>query len=121
MKLTINPVGRCSKSNHQQYSTQTEALQVANAYKSTVSFEVYQCPHCGYWELKKKQYESADVSNFLEEPTDPITEAKKLLEDNGYGVIPPEKYHYVFKVLSAFKNLRNELGLVFKDEGEGDK
>lgn len=118
MKLTINPVGRCSKSNHQQYRTQNEAIQVANAYKSTVSFEVYQCPHCGYWELKKKQDESTDVSNFLEEPTDPIADAKKLLEDNGYAVIDPENVNYASKVLMAFKNLRNELGLVRK---EGDK
>lgn len=118
MKLTINPVGRCSKSNHQQYRTQDEALQVANAYKSTVSFDVYQCPHCGYWELKKKQDESSEVTNFFEEPTDPIADAKKLLEENGYGVIEPKNYDYVYKVLRSFKTLRNELGLVSK---EGDK
>ena len=118
MKLTITPVGRCSKSNHQQYRTQTEAIQVANAYKGSVSFDVYQCPHCGYWELKKKQEENSEVSDFLEEQTNPIEEARKLLEKNGYGVIEPQNYDYVYKVLLAFKTLRKELGLVFK---EGDK
>lgn len=118
MKLTITPVGRCSKSNHQQYRTQTEALQVANAYKGSVSFDVYQCPHCGYWELKKKQEENSEVSDFLEEQTNPIEEAIKLLSDNGYWVIEPENVSYATKVLMAFKNLKNELGLVKK---EGDK
>lgn len=116
MKLTINPVGRCSKSNHQQYRTQNEALQVANVYKSSVSFEVYQCPHCGYWELKKKQEESTEVSDFIEEPTDPIADSIKLLSNQGYWVIQPDKVEHAYKILSTFKQLTIDLGL-----SKGDK
>lgn len=119
MSRTINPVGKCSKSNRKQYLTQSDAMQVANSYPN-MNFEVIQCPHCGYWEIKVKttQPDTSSVDTFLDEPTDPIAEAKKLLEDNGYGVIEPKNYDYVYKVLSAFKTLRNELGLVRK---EGDK
>ena len=113
MKLTITPFGICSKSNHKQYRTQNEALQVANAYKSTVSFDVYQCPHCGYWELKKKQEENSEVSDFLEEQTNPIEEAIKLLSDNGYWVIEPQNVKLAHTVLASFKKLREDLGLVY--------
>lgn len=121
MKLTITPVGRCSKSNHQQYRTQTEALQVANAYKGSVSFDVYQCQHCCYWELKKKQEETTEVTNFLEEQTNPIEEAIKLLSDNGYWVIEPHNVKLAHTVLASFKKLREDLGLDYTKKNEAQE
>ena len=122
MSRTITSLGKCPYTNRKQYLTQSDAMQVANSY-SNMNFEVIQCPHCGHWEIKVKtaQPDTSSVDTFLDEQTDPIAEAKKLLEENGYGVIPPENYNYVYKVLMSFKTLRKELGLVFKDEGEGDK
>lgn len=119
MSKTVTSLGKCPYTNRKQYLSQSDALQVAKSYPR-MNFEVIQCPHCGHWEIKVKntQPETSSVDTFLDEPTDPIADARKLLEDNGYGVIEPKNYDYVYKVLSAFKNLRNELGLVRK---EGDK
>lgn len=108
MKLTIIPVGRCSKSNHQQYKTQDEALQVANSYRPNIYFDVYQCPHCGYWELKKVQ----DISAKLQEPQtssleefvyDEQANANKLIE-RGWLCLPPNQVDELRKIMNGGVN-----------------
>jgi hypothetical protein len=85
-----------------------EALQIANAYKGTIGFDVYQCSCCGYWELKKKQDESSkqqdkQTSSLDEFVYDEQANANKLIE-RGWLCLPPSKVDELRKIMNGGVN-----------------